>query len=91
MEEPLLMIDHVSKQYVSAFEQGRCSLSLYNFRRLCTYLGVKTDEILFPEPLGSRAEKIDEINRSLFGLAEEELEIVAKGIDVIVEALDSYV
>ena len=76
----------VSPQYVSDLERGVVGVSISTLKRICTVLGVSSDQILFGIETENRAVAIAEKCGSL---AEHQYELLSEIVSKFVEAVAS--
>ena len=75
----------VSTQYISDLERGVTGASITNIVKICEILSVSCDYIL----MGRMNEKnsSEEISNRLQYLSKEQMDVIEKGINVLIEAL----
>ena len=76
----------VSPQYISDLERGVVGVSVATLKRICTVLGVASDQILFGKDSESRAAAIAERCRSL---NEQQFLLLMEICEKYVAAIDS--
>lgn len=76
----------VSPQYVSDLERGVVGVSIATLKRICTVLGVSSDQILFGVETENRASAISEKCKSL---SEQQYMLLSDIISKYVEAIES--
>ena len=76
----------VSPQYVSDLERGVVGVSIATLKRICTVLGVSSDQILFGRETENRAVSIAERCRSP---SEQQFLLLSDIIEKYVEAIES--
>ena len=74
----------VSPQYISDLERGVVGISIPTLKRVCTTLGVSSDQILFGTATKNRAAAINDLCKSL---TEEQFVILADVVGKFVEAI----
>lgn len=75
----------VSPQYVSDLERGVVGVSIPTLKRLCTVLGVTSDQILFGDlPGNDRQALLHRCDR----LTEKQFSLLLRLIDTYIEALE---
>lgn len=76
----------VSPQYVSDLERGVVGVSIATLKRICTVLGVSSDQILFGQETENRATAIAEKCKAL---SEQQYMLLSDIISKYVEAIES--
>lgn len=76
----------VSPQYVSDLERGVVGVSIATLKRICTVLGVSSDQILFGSEIENRASSIADKCKSL---SEQQYILLSDIISKYVEAIES--
>lgn len=76
----------VSPQYVSDLERGVVGVSIATLKRVCTVLGVSSDQILFGSKTENRAAVIADQCKSL---SEQQYLLLSEIIEKYVEAIES--
>lgn len=76
----------VSPQFVSDLERGVVGISLTTLKRVCTVLGVSSDQILFGAPGEDRSAVIADKCRNL---PDKQFAILIEIIDKYMEAVDN--
>lgn len=76
----------VSPQFVSDLERGVVGISLTTLKRVCTVLGVSSDQILFGQPREDRAAVIADKCRDL---PDRQFAILVEIIDKYMEAMEN--
>lgn len=75
----------VSPQFVSDLERGVVGISIATLKRICTTLGVSSDQILFGQGAESRASALAD---KCMGLTEKQFQILVDIISKYVEAVN---
>ena len=83
-QEQLAERVEVSPQYVSDLERGVVGISIPTLKRVCTTLGVSSDQILFGTATKNRAAAINDLCKSL---TEEQFVILSEVVGKFVEAI----
>lgn len=76
----------VSPQYVSDLERGVVGVSITTLKRVCTVLGVSSDQILFGSETENRAAAIAEKCKSL---SEKQYMLLSDIVSKYIEAIES--
>ena len=84
-QEQLAEAIEVSPQYISDLERGIVGISIPTLKRLCTHLGVSSDQILFDRQAVQYASAIGEKCR---GLSDSQFQKVLTIIDCFLAAVD---
>ena len=84
-QEQLAEAIEVSPQYISDLERGIVGISIPTLKRLCTHLGVSSDQILFDRQTETYAAAIGEKCRSL---SDSQFHMVLDIIDRFLAAVE---
>ncbi len=76
----------VSPQYISDLERGVVGVSIGTLKRICTVLGVSSDQILFGKDSFDRAAALTDQCRSL---SQEQYRLLSEIVERFVAAVDS--
>ena len=74
----------VSPQYISDLERGVVGISIPTLKRVCTTLGVSSDQILFGTTTKNRAAALNDLCKPL---TEEQFVILTEVVGKFVEAI----
>ena len=74
----------VSPQYISDLERGVVGISIPTLKRVCTTLGVSSDQILFGTTTKNRAAALNDLCKPL---TEEQFVILSEVVGKFVEAI----
>lgn len=83
-QEQLAEHVEVSPQYVSDLERGVVGISIPTLKRVCTTLGVSSDQILFGKVAENRAAALNNLCKPL---TEEQFVILTEVVGKFVEAI----